>query len=337
MKKVTIRDVAKAAGVAPSTVSRALSATERVSSETTRRIFEIAERLGYQMPGEAAAIPSPELRRLVGIVVPDLTDSYCAAVVHAVEHECFGHGFSLVVAESRGSASWERMALDGVLRNCDGALLFAPRMQNAQIRDYAERIPLVVLGRQVRGVGNAVVDLTTGIGQAVSLFAVRGYERVAYLAGPDFAKDAGARFKALESACDEHELAVRHLWPGEPTFEGGRAFVGKYLEDPTGAVIAYNDMMALGFMAGMRERGYEAPRDYAIIGFNDDVSARAATPALASVRMSCDALGSSAARLLLRRLEGVDGEGSLRDAYVTVPSSLVARGSVGNVGHNERH
>ncbi|OZG63403.1 transcriptional regulator, LacI family [Bifidobacterium lemurum] len=336
MKKVTIRDVAKAAGVAPSTVSRALSATERVSSETTRRIFEIAERLGYQMPGDETAAPSPALRRLLGIVVPDLTDSYCAAVTHAVEHECFGHGFSLVVAESRGSVSWERMALDGVLRNCDGALLFSPRMQNAQIREYADRLPLVVMGRQVRGVGCAVVDLTTGIGQAASLFAVRGYGRVTYLAGPGFAKDAAYRLKALESACDEHELAVRHLWPGEPTFEGGRAFVGKYLEDPTGAVIAYNDVMALGFMAGMRERGHEAPRDYAIIGFNDDVSARAATPALTSVRMPADALGSSAARLLMRRLEGTGDDESLRDAYVTVPSSLVLRGSVGTADHNER-
>ena len=332
MKKVTIRDIAKAAGVAPSTVSRAFNSTERLSSDTTRRIFEIAERMGYALPnaadGPAAGRPAPSLRRLVGIVVADLTDAYCAAVTHAVEHECFGHGFSLIVSESRDSLAWERMALDTLLRQCDGVMMLAPRMGGPELREAAESHPIVLANRNVKGISNIIVDLSGGVGQAVNLFAVRGYERITYLAGPTQLGDDAARLRQLETSCEEQGIELRRLWPGEPTFEGGRDYADKYLEDPTGAVIAYNDPMALGFMAALRERGLTIPGDCSVIGFNDDMAARTSMPPLTSVRMSADELGAGMARLLLRRLERPEESGEAA-SYATVPSSLVLRGSVG--------
>lgn len=338
MKKVTIRDIAKAAGVAPSTVSRAFNSTERLSSDTTRRIFEIAERMGYVLPngaeGVATAKPDPGLRRLVGIVVADLTDSYCAAVTHAVEHECFGHGFSLIVSESRDSLAWERMALDALLRQCDGVMMLNPRMGGPELREVSDSHAIVLANRNVKGVSNIGVDLSRGIGQAMNLFAVRGYERVTYLAGPTQLRDDAMRMRELEASCEEQGLELRRLWPAESTFEGGRAYADKYLEDPTDAVIAYNDQMALGFMTALRERGLEVPRDCSVIGFNDDAVARISTPPLTSVRMSADELGSGLARLLLRRLERPEESGGAA-SYATVPSSLVLRGSVGHA-HAEK-
>ncbi|NMM93061.1 LacI family DNA-binding transcriptional regulator [Bifidobacterium oedipodis] len=332
LKKVTIRDIAKAAGVAPSTVSRAFNSTERLSSDTTRRIYEIAERMGYVLPNadadSAQDRPVASLRRLVGIVVTDLTDPYCAAVTHAVEHECFGHGFSLVVSESRDSLAWERMALDTLLRQCDGVMMLAPRMGGPELREAAGDHPLVLANRNVKGVSNIVVDLSGGVGQAVNLFAVRGYERITYLAGPSQLGDDAARWRQLESSCEEQGLELRRLWPGEPTFEGGRDYVDKYLEDPTGAVIAYNDQMALGFMAALRERGFTIPDDCSVIGFNDDLAARTSMPPLTSVRMSADELGAGLARLLLHRLERPQENGEAA-SYAAVTSSLVLRGSVG--------
>lgn len=330
MKKVTIRDVAKAAGVSPSTVSRALSATDRVSSETTRRIIGVAERLGYKLPSaddQPAATQPDSSSHLVGIVVPDVTDQYAAAIVHSVENECFGHGYGLVIAESRDSVAWERMVLDKTMSLVDGVIMVSPKMSNPMLRDYAEDHPLVVTNRNVRNVTSIVVDISTGIGQAADLFAVRGRTRVTYLSGPNSVWSSGARFRELQSACERKGLEAVQLWPGEPTFEGGAAYVDKYLEDPTGAVMTFNDAMALGFMARMRERGFECPRDYLIVGFNDDVTAQTSTPPLSSIRMSANALGVNATRLLLRRMAG----GVTEDfaSYAAVPSSLAVRDSLG--------
>ena len=332
MKKVTIRDIAKAAGVAPSTVSRAFKSTERLSSDTTRRIFEIAERMGYELPSassdaDGAPRPTHALRRLAGIVVGDLTDPYCAAVVHAAEHECFGHGFSLVVGESRDSLAWERLAFDTLAAQCDGVMMLAPRMAGPDIREAAERQAVVLANRNVKGVSNIVVDLSGGVGQAMNLFAMRGYRRVSYLSGPSQLADDAARVKELEAACEEQGLELRHMWPGEPTFEGGASFVDKYLADPTGAVIAYNDDMALGFSAALRSHGMRLPEDCSVIGFGDSLAARSGVPPLTTVRMGAEELGTGLARLLLRKLERP--EETAEASYATVASSLVVRGSVG--------
>lgn len=337
MKKVTIRDVAKAAGVSPSTVSRALSTTDRVSSETTRRIIGVAERLGYRLPTveePTAAVQTESSSHLIGIVVPDVTDQYAAAIVHSVENECFGHGYGLVIAESRDSVAWERMVLEKTMSLVDGVIMVAPRMANPMLRDYADAHPLVVTNRNVRNVTSIVVDISTGIGQAADLFAVRGRTRVTYLSGPNSVWASGARLRELQTACERKGLDVVQLWPGEPTFEGGAAYVDKYLEDPTGAVLAYNDAMALGFMARMRERGFECPRDYLIVGFNDDVTAQTSTPPLSSIRMSANALGVNATRLLLRRMAG----GVTEDfaSYAAVPSSLAVRDSLGGFRGNPK-
>ena len=322
--KVTIRDVARMAGVSPSTVSRAFAKPDRVSASTTKRIFAAADALGYHA-APVETVPSRGQRGLIAIIVPDIANEFFSDIIRGVERECATHGLALIVSESRENASMERAAFDKVVSYADGVILTSSRMPDAMIRKCAQSRPVVVVNRAVRGVPSVLIDNAPGVEQAVEYLRGCGVDGVTYLDGPAVSWSVGVRWNTIAAACRAHDMDVHRLWPGSPTFEGGFAFADKFMQHPTQAVIAHNDLMAIGFMAAMRRRGMEAPRDFRIIGFDDDIVARVSEPTLTSIRVSLPILAARAARLLFARIKGEH-----QDAEVfRVPSSLVLRGSTG--------
>lgn len=322
--KVTIRDVAKLAGVSPSTVSRAFAKPDRVSAATTKRIFEAADRLGYHAD-PVETVPSRGQHGLIAIIVPDIANEFFSDIIRGVERECANHGLNLIVSESRENASLERAAFDKVVAYADGVILTSSRMPDSMIRKCAQSRPVVVINRAVRGVHSVLIDNAPGVQQAVDYLRAHGVDGVTYLDGPATSWSVGVRWNTIAAACKAQGMEVRRLWPGSPTFEGGFAFAEKYAQHPTEAVIAHNDLMAIGFMAAMRRRGKEAPRDYQIIGFDDDIVARVSEPTLTSIRVSLPILASRAARLLFARINGERQDAEL----FRIPSALVLRGSTG--------
>ncbi|RSX51903.1 LacI family DNA-binding transcriptional regulator [Bifidobacterium callimiconis] len=322
--KVTIRDVAKAAGVSPSTVSRAFSMPGRVSPATTKRIFQVADELGYhEIPVESR--PSSGHKGLVAIIVPDMTNQFFSDIVRSVQQECARQGMGLLVSESCESASMERVAFDRAVYYADGVILASSRMPDSMIRKCAQVKPVVVTNRVIRGVSSVITDVSQGMKQTAAHLKGLGFDRLTYLDGPAHSWSAGMCWNELTQACAEEGLKIKRFWPGVPTYEGGFQMARDYLKNPTGAVVAYNDMMALGFIAAMRKNGYECPRDYSIIGIDDDIVGRLAWPALTSIHRSTRLLGSQAARTLLARFTN----GDVGTPVQSTPTRLVIRESTG--------
>lgn len=320
--KVTIRDVAKVAGVSPSTVSRAFARPDRVSAATAKRIFAVADQLGYHST-PVETMPTRGLKGMIAIIVPDIANQFMSDMIRGVQHEAASHGVAMIVSESRESASWERTTFDRIVPYVDGVILASSRMPDAMIRKCAQTRPVVVANREVRGVDNVTCDLSQGVTQLVDHIVARGYTRVTYLDGPASSWSAGVRWNAMSRQLAAHGITARRIWPGSPTFEGGFAQAAKYLEDPTGMVVTHNDLMALGFIAAMRRQGYECPRDFGVAGFDNDAVGQIYSPSLTSVRMSQSLLAQRAARLLLGRINH-----QLCDEHLLhVPTSLVVRES----------
>ncbi|BDR52416.1 LacI family transcriptional regulator [Bombiscardovia nodaiensis] len=323
-RRVTIRQVAQAAGVSPSTVSRAFAKPDRVSAATSKRIFAAADELGYySRPVES--VPLRAIRGLIAIIVPDIANQFFSDIIRAVQHECTAGGFSLIVAESQESASRERAAFDHIVSYADGVILVSSRMPDAMIRKCAQTRPLVVVNRSVRGVPSVAIDISTGIAQALDYLVALGFNSLTYLDGPSSSWSVGVRWKCLEAECHRRQVSVRRLWPGAPTVAGGAKFVSTYRENPTGAVMAHNDLMALGFMSAMRAVGYRCPRDFSIIGFDNDMVSQLTQPTLTSVCSSQTRLGTEAARALLLKIKG-DLSGTFT---ASVASQLLVRQSCG--------
>lgn len=323
-EKVTIYDVAKAAGVSPSTVSRTFAAPGRVSATTANKVQQIADELGYHAESVSSRA-SGSGKGLVAVLVPDLGNPFFAAIVRSVQDECAARGFGVVASEAREVVARERIIFDEVLPYARGVLLVSPRMPDAMIRKCAQMCPLVVVNRNVRGVPNVVIDIADAVKQAVRYFSMMGYRRITYINGPQTSWVGGVKWRRISDECAAHNMSLRRSHPCLPTVDGGSTFVDEYLLNPTGAVIAYNDLMALGFVAGMRKRGYRCPENFSVIGFDNDKVAALANPALTSIHMPAAALGSDAAAALLSRISG----GDVPDSSVTVPARLVLRYSVG--------
>ncbi|PJM72729.1 LacI family transcriptional regulator [Bifidobacterium primatium] len=322
MSKVTIRDVAKAAGVSPSTVSRAFSMPGRVSPETTKRIFQVADELGYHgVPIESR--PSVGYKGLVAIIVPDMTNQFFTDIIRSVQRECANHGVGLLVSESRESASMERVAFDRAVYYADGVVLASSRMPDSMIRKCAQVKPVVVTNRIIRGVPCVITDVAPGMRQAVRHLKELGFGRVTYLDGPAHSWSAGMCWNALTRACGEEGMKIKRQWPGVPTVEGGFQAAKEYLKNPTGAVIAYNDLMAVGFLSAMRQSGYECPRDFSVIGIDDDMAGRLAVPPLTTIHRSTRLVGAQAAQTLLQRFSSGGADTSVQ----STPTRLVVRES----------
>ncbi|MBT1180634.1 LacI family DNA-binding transcriptional regulator [Bifidobacterium sp. CP2] len=322
--KVTIYDVAKLAGVAPSTVSRTFAAPGRVSATTAQKVQEAADALGYH----AAPVPTRRSgtgKGLVAVIVPDLSNPFFAAICRSVQDECSARGFGMVVSESREVVAKERIIFDEVLPYVRGVLLVSSRMPDVMIRKCAQLCPIVVVNRNVRGVPNVIIDIGDAVKQAIRYFAMMGFHRITYLDGPPTSWVGGVKWRTISDECNARNITLRRSHPCLPTIDGGTVFVDEYLVNPTGAVIAYNDLMALGFVAGMRKRGYDCPDSVSVIGFDNDKVAALNNPSLTSIHMPAAALGADAAAALLSRLSGGDVPGT----SVTVPARLVLRHSVG--------
>ncbi len=319
---VTLRDVAEAAGVSISTVSRVLD--DRVptgASATATRVRRAADELGYRRNLFASG-----LRRgataTIGVLVPRLTDAVMALMFEAVERTARRHGSFAVVATCGDDPDEERSATERLLdRNVDGLILATARLGDALPASLRQRgIPHVLALRTDRISPSSLGDDETGGYLAVRHLIDLGHRDIAIVNGPRFTssgidRDAGAR-RALREA----GLALpeeRALWAGYGLDDGIAA--GARLFDPDAiaptAVFAANDNLAVGVLTAAAGRGLRPGADFSIVGYNDiPLAAHLPTP-LTSVRTPFEQIATAAVELLA---EPAPPAGSARTALPTL-------------------
>lgn len=324
-RPTTIYDVARAAGVAPSTVSRAFSRPGRVNAETAERIREVAAELGYRANPQARAL-STRSTSMIAVLLADIANPVFAELVRGAEEAAAEAGYAMVLADTRESAGREREVLDKILPTVDGIVLASPRMSDTAVRQVAKVKPTVVLNREVGGLPSVVVDNPRGMRRAAEHLAALGHTQVTYLAGPEAAWPDGVRWRALRDARTDLGLTVRRVGPVPPTVNGGVRAAAAWATHPTSAVVAYNDMVAIGFMRGALAMGRRVPGDVSVIGFDNTQSAEIVTPGLTTVAAPQRELGARAVRHVLAF---VGGARSTSTDPLVLPSKLVERASTG--------
>jgi LacI family transcriptional regulator, repressor for deo operon, udp, cdd, tsx, nupC, and nupG len=319
----TIYDVASAAGVAPSTVSRAFARPGRVKAETAAHIRAVAEQLGYRANPMARAL-STSKTRMVALMVSDVTNPVYAPIVRGAQAEAAQAGYVVLLEDAQERALVEREALERALPVVDGIVIGGSRMSDSAIRIIAKQKPVVVLHREVRGVPSVVSDNARGVRRAVEHLGELGHESVTYVGGPEASWANGARLRALRESGHELSIATRHLGPFDPTVAGGVAAAQRLLEQAPTAVVAYNDLMAVGVLQGLRDAGVRVPTDVSVTGYDDILVSRVVSPPLTTVAAPLREMGATAARTLLALIAGATPRAER--AFV-MPTRLVVRGS----------
>jgi LacI family transcriptional regulator, repressor for deo operon, udp, cdd, tsx, nupC, and nupG len=321
-RRATITDVAAEAGVAASTVSRSFTNPARVNQHTRAHVLDVAARLGYAPNPVAQALESGR-SNTVALVVPDIANPFFVGFVKGAERTLASSQRTLVLADGRESAVAEEAVVQRLHRAVDGFVLVASRMDDDALRRAAGLAPVVLVNRVTAGLASVVADYVGGAEQIVSHLASLGHRRLVVLGGPSGSWSAARRWTGVRVAADRHGVTAVRLGPFQPTFAAGAAAADAALAEGSSAVVAHNDLLAMGVMARLAQRGVQVPEQVSVVGFDDIFGAALCSPALTTLAERAEESGALAVEALL---EGGPSVGPGHPPQVT-PTHLVVRGS----------
>jgi DNA-binding LacI/PurR family transcriptional regulator len=319
---VTIHDVARRAKVSASTVSRALGASHHVRGTTRERVLAAARELGYQ-PNPAAQSLITGKTGNIGIVVPDLGNPFYTGVLRGVQARARAAGYAVFFADCEEDAAAESSLVRSMARQVDGVIICAPFASDHQLNTLANVTTLTLLNRRLRGVPSALMDSAGGMRQVAAHLAALGHRRCAYLNGPNSSWSNRERRRGLRGGAGRHEMEIMDFGPFEPKFEGGVQAADLALASGVTAIIAYNDLMALGVLSRLSDRRVAVPEEMSVVGFDNLLYAAVCAPPLTTVAMPMEAGGRAAVDLLLARL-GTSGDGH-GELYRELTTNLIVR------------
>jgi LacI family transcriptional regulator len=329
--RATLRDVADRAGVHPGTASRALNTETRglVNGNTAQRVLDAAEALGYR-PNPIARGLKTNRSYTVGVLIPDITNPLFPPMVRGIEDRLGDGGYTALIANTdndpdRELRDWEAMRD----RQVDGIITATARHEDAVIDDMlASNVGLVLVNRRLAGepIAAAVADDRRGIELAVDHLIDLGHKRIAHVAGPLDLSTGRDRHDAFVDVMKQAGLEPGLIEVADYFTEAHGAKACAALLDrgtPFTAIVAANDLIALGCYDVLAERAIACPGDMSVVGFNDMPFADRFHPPLTTVRIHHYAIGATAGELLLEQLTDPDAE----PRQVLLEPALVVRGS----------
>ncbi|MEV0272710.1 LacI family DNA-binding transcriptional regulator [Hamadaea sp. NPDC050747] len=318
---VTIREVASAAGVSISTVSRAFTAPDQVGERTLQRILEAATRLGYS-PNPAARSLRGGRTGTLGLVIPDIANPFFPPIFKAMQARARRQGYTVLVADSDEREADEIETIAAVVKKVDGLLLWASTLPDDRLVELSRQVPLVLGNRHVDGISEVHVSLAAGLTQAAEHLRAYGHRRCVFVDG---SRPELSRGKSIRESFAAHDLALIELGPYEPRFETGVHAATLVAANEATAVVAHNDLVALGILHQLARLGIDVPGQVSVIGIDDTLLATTATPSLTTIRISAEEIATKAGDLLAEIVADPDQPAR----KVEIGSRLIPRASTG--------
>ncbi|HUZ19129.1 MAG TPA: LacI family DNA-binding transcriptional regulator [Acidimicrobiales bacterium] len=333
--KVTLREVASLAGVHPATASRALNQKTRglVREETARRVEDAARQLDYR-PDHLARSLKTRRSSTVGVLLPDLTNPLFPPIVRGIEDRLAPKGYVALIGNTDNDAERERLVLEGMRdRYIDGLIAATAQRRHPQLVAIARSgLPVVLVNRVVDDhlLPSVSVDDEAGMRHAVAHLVSLGHRDIAHVAGPQRFSTGFRRFqgfvaglRALGLSPDDRRMAFAESFSQAEGYRGTRELLGRGVGFT--AIVAGNDMIALGCLRAFDEAGLSCPGDISLVGFNDTPFMDRIAPPLTTVRLPHYEVGVEAAQLLLDRIANPTAPVKL----LFLPPELVVRASTG--------
>ncbi|GAB4084628.1 LacI family DNA-binding transcriptional regulator [Myceligenerans cantabricum] len=365
----TVHDVARDTGVSISTVSRSFDPRSKISPATRARVLAAAEQLGYRPHPVARGLRTGRTHAF-GLLVPDLANPFFAVVTKAVQARARAEGYEVFVADSDEDPDVEPELIRGLASRTDGVLVASPRAEADVLRDALDGVTAVLLNRELPAldapapdapapdvpapdaaapnsaapgapapdapapaapeIPAVTLDDADGVAQVLGHLSSLGHRTVGIAAGPTGSWSAARRVAGLHAAAGRWDVRLVELGAFRPHFAGGTQAADHALASDATAVVVFNDLMALGVLDRLRQRGVDVPGQMSVVGYDDVPLATLVTPALTTVRVPLDRIGRRAVDLLLARRAGTTVPG------VELSVELVIRGSAGTVPAGRR-
>ncbi|MGC2617798.1 MAG: LacI family DNA-binding transcriptional regulator [Acidobacteriaceae bacterium] len=325
---MNIREVARLAKVSTATVSRTINGSDKVTPKTKERVQRAIEELKFYPNTWARALGSGR-SSLYGLIISDITNPFFPELVKSFEDIAVQHGQEVLVANTNYDPARMEVCVSRMLqRKVDGVAIMTSEMEERLITEFESReIPLVFLDTgHVRALAsNIVVDYAAGVEAAVEHLVLLGHTEIAFIAGPETLRSARTRREAFAQCLERRGLPKGEVEEGNHQVDGGHEAMARLLDGPrrVTAVLASNDMTAIGALGAIHERGLRVPEDISIVGFDDIAISAFTQPALTTVKLSREEIARLAFRALYASRDGGKG------GEFTVQPTMVVRRSTG--------
>lgn len=308
MRAVTQEDIARKLGVSRITVSKALRDHPDISASMKERVRESAAEAGYS-PNQIAQQLTARTTKTIGVVVPDLENSFFSHVVDSIIDAATDRGYQILLAVSRENVEMEKRNIRNLVgKRVDGLLVcLSQYTSDPGIFDYVRNlgIPLIFFDRSLAGAGFSSVafDDARGVGQAIDRLVIAGYSRIAHFAGYPSVSIGRERLEGYKAALLKNSLIFREEW----VIEGGYEIIDGYRSfrklhergNLPEIIVTANDRVALGAYQAIREAGLQIPQDIGVVGFGFSETAGMFNPPLAVINQNPRKMGLLAANRLI--------------------------------------
>jgi len=328
---ITIRDVARLAGVSVATVSRVLNNSSAVTAETRDAVLQAVDSLGYRPNANAQALAT-QVSDTIGVVVMDVSDPFFGALVKAVDTVAQRLHKHVLISNSWHQEDKERHAIEVLIRQrCSALVVHAKTLSDDELASFMQQVPgMVMVNRIVPGFAHRCVSLDNVAGalMATRMLLQQGHGRIGYLCSSHDIEDVRQRREGWEQALAEQGMRPQESWiaSAEPDMQGGEAAMVELLGRNVhlSAIFAYNDGMAAGALTALKDNGIQVPQHFSVIGFDDIPMSRYTDPQLTTVRYPIVSMAKLATELAL---SGAAGQLDVSAQHVFMPT-LVRRHSV---------
>lgn len=327
---VSIRDVAKRAGVSIATVSRAVNGITSVDPDLAKRVWKAVEEVGYVPNPQARALVSGR-SRILGLIVSEITNPFFPELVQEFENLAVAQGYEVMVGSTNYDPARTELLIRRMLqRSVDGVAVMTFGIEENLVKKLVEsEFPLVFVdaGPKLPNIRVLKVNYGEGIRETVQHLAALGHRAIAFISGPLRLRSASARRDAFLNSMAELGLKVpaAHIAEGDHTMEGGMAAIELLTAVaplPT-AVVCSNDMTAIGVLHGLYRTTLNVPNDISVVGFDDIHLAQFMLPPLTTVQMSCKLLATAAVQALRAGIEPDHPKAAQKEW--NIPTHLVVR------------
>ncbi|KAA9089620.1 LacI family DNA-binding transcriptional regulator [Microbacterium radiodurans] len=320
-KQATITQVAAHAGVSLATVSRVMNGNTSVDPALAERVKSSAATLGYSANPLARSLVLGRTQT-ISVVVPDLANPTFQGMLRGLSRAAVADGYHVLISDSDEHEDEERVLALESRRRSDGLILCAPRMSDAALADVLGEVAPVVLVNRAGAAPSVAADYRTPLRAIIDHLYGLGHRRIAYLAGSRHSASNAQRLAALDDARTQLAACEIVEIPAGVDFAAGAASLSAVLDSGATAVLAFNDLTAMGLLSAATDRGVSVPGQLSIAGFDDIPFARYTSPALTTAAVPTSQLGAHAWAALRSLLQGREPA-----AELTVVPEVILRGS----------
>lgn len=340
-KNITIYDISQEAGVSPATVSRVLTGNARVNNEKKRRILSIIEKYNYH-PNALARGLINKASKTIGFIVPDITNPFFANVFLEAEKCAIRHGYTMILCNSMNDNRMNQTGMESLYlkmlceKQVDGIIIMGGRAnekksnkeQAKELCEITEKKPVVFINGKMRGVKSyhVMADEQRGIADLVKYLTGLGHSRIGFIGGRRGITSSDEKLKIFERLAKEMKLDFRNEWviPGGFSIDDGYQSMQQLLTSETlpTAVMAVNDLTAIGAINAAKDNGLCVPEDLSVTGFDGIYLTDMIRPRITTVSQNYTELGAGAIEIILSLMENKSPK-----RLITVPTQLVIKDS----------